>query len=262
MYFIFFSPSNQPFIVCTPSVSNQFSIIPSRKMSQKPLQSNSKWSNAKHSANTVFQWCFNLNISEKILIAHLQTAHRPFKAHSNYSRRHSQDTYSFTTLINYWYILTLIGKQFDSADAQFKLYIHIETNLWLLFCFSSACVPDAEKDTHAEVVDTVPHKGDHTGNKTQEFSSLPIKEYLDYHNQNTISANTTLNTDGIKRYKAHEGFGDRRQMVNGARTYFYQNEAQCEKNMETFLRCIEAVAGNKASTLKSFHFIYILVAWK
>ena len=83
-----------------------------------------------------------------------------------------------------------------------------------------------------------------------------IKEYLDYHNQD-INANTTLNTDGIKRYKAHEGFGDRRQMVNGARTYFYQNEAQCEKNMETFLRCIEAVAGNKAFTLKSFLYINI-----
>lgn len=79
-----------------------------------------------------------------------------------------------------------------------------------------ACVPDAEKDTHHEKIDTVPHKGDHT--------------------------------DGIKRYKAHEGFGDRRQMVNGARTYFYQNEAQCEKNMETFLRCIEAVADSTGST--------------
>ena len=89
---------------------------------------------------------------------------------------------------------------------------------------------------------------------------VPIKEHLDYHNQDNTNANTNLNTDGIKRYKAHEGFGDRRQMVNGARTYFYQNEAQCEKNMETFLRCIEAVAGNKASTLKSF--LYILVAWK
>lgn len=66
------SQSNQPFIVCTPSVSNQFSIIPSRKMSQKPLQWNSKWSNAKHSANTVLQWCSNLNISEQILIKPIQ----------------------------------------------------------------------------------------------------------------------------------------------------------------------------------------------
>ena len=126
-----------------------------------------------------------------------------------------------------------------------------------MFCIFSSCVPDAEQESGSYNPETVPHKGDHTGNKTQEFSSLPIKEYLDYHNQDTINANTTLNTDGIKRYKAHEGFGDRRQMVNGARTYFYQNEAQCEKNMETFLRCIEAVAGNKASTLKSLLLIYI-----
>jgi len=79
-----------------------------------------------------------------------------------------------------------------------------------------ACVPDKEKESGSYNPETVPHKGDHT--------------------------------DGIKRYKAHEKFADRRQMVTGAKTYFYQNEAQCEKNMETFLRCIEAVADSTGST--------------
>ena len=47
-----------------------------------------------------------------------------------------------------------------------------------------------------------------------------------------------------KRYHAHREFADRRQNVNSARTYFYLNEAQCEKNVEIFLRCIEAVSGS------------------
>ena len=51
--------------------------------------------------------------------------------------------------------------------------------------------------------------------------------------------------DHIKRYKPSAKFGDRRHgNTASARTYFYTNEAACEKNMETFLRCIEAVAGN------------------
>ena len=36
--------------------------------------------------------------------------------------------------------------------------------------------------------------------------------------------------------------------MTGARTFFYQGEAACEKNMEVFLRCIEAVATTTNTT--------------
>ncbi|XP_065561105.1 proline dehydrogenase 1, mitochondrial-like [Artemia franciscana] len=62
----------------------------------------------------------------------------------------------------------------------------------------------------------------------------------------TSSADSENNAVGketeLARYQAHEEFGDRRYKAT-ARTYFYENEAKCDKNMEIFLRCIEAVSG-------------------
>ncbi|XP_024413223.2 proline dehydrogenase 1, mitochondrial isoform X1 [Desmodus rotundus] len=46
-----------------------------------------------------------------------------------------------------------------------------------------------------------------------------------------------------KQYQAHPAFGDRRDGVISARTYFYANEAKCDSHMETFLCCIEASGG-------------------
>lgn len=46
-----------------------------------------------------------------------------------------------------------------------------------------------------------------------------------------------------KQYQVHPAFGDRRDGVISARTYFYANEAKCDSHMETFLRCIEASGG-------------------
>ncbi|KAM4827051.1 proline dehydrogenase 1, mitochondrial isoform 2-T2 [Thomomys bottae] len=46
-----------------------------------------------------------------------------------------------------------------------------------------------------------------------------------------------------KQYQAHRAFGDRRDGVISARTYFYASEAKCDSHMETFLRCIEASGG-------------------
>ncbi|XP_065173131.1 proline dehydrogenase 1, mitochondrial isoform X2 [Atheta coriaria] len=50
-------------------------------------------------------------------------------------------------------------------------------------------------------------------------------------------------SDQMKQYSVDKTFADRRYKVQSARTYFYLNEATCERNMETFLKCLEAVAG-------------------
>lgn len=47
----------------------------------------------------------------------------------------------------------------------------------------------------------------------------------------------------LPQYQVDKTFADRRYKVQSARTYFYLNEATCERNMETFLKCLEAVSG-------------------
>lgn len=47
----------------------------------------------------------------------------------------------------------------------------------------------------------------------------------------------------LPQYHVAKSFADRRYKVSSARTYFYLNEATCERNVEVFQDCLHAVAG-------------------
>lgn len=47
----------------------------------------------------------------------------------------------------------------------------------------------------------------------------------------------------LPQYHVDKKFADRRYKVASARTYFYLNEATCERNVEVFQDCLHAVAG-------------------
>ncbi|CAH0548852.1 unnamed protein product [Brassicogethes aeneus] len=76
-----------------------------------------------------------------------------------------------------------------------------------------ACLPPEDAQTDAEKRASVPEAGD------------------------------KVEADSIKQYHVDKTFADRRYKVQSARTYFYLNEATCERNMETFIKCLEAIAG-------------------
>uniref|UniRef100_A0A1B0ANF8 Proline dehydrogenase n=1 Tax=Glossina palpalis gambiensis TaxID=67801 RepID=A0A1B0ANF8_9MUSC len=87
--------------------------------------------------------------------------------------------------------------------------------------------------------------------------SFGVKPILDYSVEEDISqeeaekreveASTSTSSfvnkeDSLPQYQVDKTFADRRYKVNSARTYFYLNEATCERNMEVFIKCLEAVA--------------------
>lgn len=59
----------------------------------------------------------------------------------------------------------------------------------------------------------------------------------------TGSTEATAVGGEMPQYNVNKTFADRRYKVSGARTYFYLNEATCERNVEIFQDCLHAVAG-------------------
>ncbi|KAL4711890.1 hypothetical protein ACJJTC_006059 [Scirpophaga incertulas] len=97
----------------------------------------------------------------------------------------------------------------------------------------------------------------------ERLRSFGVKSILDYSVEEDLSqeeaekreVSASISTFGdkeeegqLKQYHVEQRFADRRYKVTSARTYFYLNEASCEKNMEAFLKSIDAVAGITKST--------------
>ncbi|EDV92255.1 proline dehydrogenase 1, mitochondrial isoform X2 [Drosophila grimshawi] len=93
----------------------------------------------------------------------------------------------------------------------------------------------------------------------ERLRSFGVKPILDYSVEEDISqeeaekreveSSVSSAGDNVKdagalpQYHVDKSFADRRYKVSSARTYFYLNEATCERNMETFIKCLEAVSG-------------------
>ncbi|KAF4074225.1 hypothetical protein AMELA_G00237080 [Ameiurus melas] len=77
-----------------------------------------------------------------------------------------------------------------------------------------------------------------------------------------------------RKFTAHRKFGDRRDGVTSARTYFYADEVKCDQHMETFLKCIKASGGSSEDGFSAIkmtalgrpqfllQFSEVLVKWK
>jgi len=90
----------------------------------------------------------------------------------------------------------------------------------------------------------------------ERLRSFGVKPILDYSveedlsqeeaEQREVDASTSsapTPAETAPQYTVDKSFADRRHKVKSARTYFYLNEATCERNMEIFIKCLEAVSG-------------------
>lgn len=85
------------------------------------------------------------------------------------------------------------------------------------------------------------------------FNYLVITYKFVYYRSSVSSAGDVKDDGTIAQYHVEKSFADRRYKVSSARTYFYLNEATCERNMEIFIKCLEAVSGKEAKELTLGH---------
>ncbi|PNF37001.1 Proline dehydrogenase 1, mitochondrial [Cryptotermes secundus] len=103
----------------------------------------------------------------------------------------------------------------------------------------------------------------------ERLRSFGVKPILDYSVEEDISqeeaerrevegsvseAGDEKSQGTIPQYHMDRQFADRRYKVQSARTYFYLNEAQCERNLEIFHECLEAVSGIRPCLRLCVHF--------
>ncbi|XP_071497117.1 proline dehydrogenase 1, mitochondrial-like [Diadema antillarum] len=72
---------------------------------------------------------------------------------------------------------------------------------------------------------------------------IPHNKAVDVEMESCISgAEGEDESKHLRQFQAHREFGDRREGVSSARTYFYTDEKKCDDNLETLMNCIR-VAG-------------------
>jgi hypothetical protein len=77
----------------------------------------------------------------------------------------------------------------------------------------------------------------------KEDGQIQLKPEIAESDANPNESKQTLgpNAEKIERYQLQMMFGDRREAVISARTYFYGSEPECDRHAEIFCKCIDAV---------------------